>query len=109
MDSRVAKKRTFRGSSSNVQSDNPITALSLLSDDIAGTFADTFGKRNIVRQSTLYLKTLGHLHLPEIFELLRFQNFHLFLECDTPFNEDLVKISMLACKESLRVLNLNIE
>ena len=38
------------------------------------------------------MTTLGHLHLPELIDLIRFQKLHNFLECKDKYNEDLVRI-----------------
>ena len=38
------------------------------------------------------MKIVGHMHLLEVIELLRFHKFHLFLECDTHYNEELVRL-----------------
>ena len=90
--SRPTKIRLVKGSSSSQQNHDPITALSLLSNDLLDSYSNNFSKIKIVKQFVVYKQTLGRLNLPHVVELLRFQKLGVFLECDTAYNEELIKM-----------------
>lgn len=97
MDSRASGKRSAREPSSHTGNapsrlNVPVTALSLLSDDLAETYEKKFKNRTDIMQYVYSPLVSGRMHIPNIVERISFQGIYLFLNCITEYNEDLVKL-----------------
>ena len=70
----------------------PVTALSLLSDDLAEIYEKKFKNRTNIKQYVYSVLVAGCMHIPNVVERISFQEIDLFLNCITEYNEDLVKL-----------------
>lgn len=96
MASRASGKRSTRGPSSHIRnapsrSHVPVTALSLLSDDLAKIYDKKFKNRIVIKQYVYSPLVAGRMCIPDVVERISFQGIDLFLNCITKYNEDLVK------------------
>lgn len=89
---RPSKKRLFKGSSSHRHSETPVTALSLISDNVVDIYEKKFATRNIVKQFAAYAQTLNCMYLKDVVNLLQFQQLFPLLQFDADYNEELVKM-----------------
>lgn len=87
--SRPSKKHAHKSSSSRQPR---VTALSLISDSVVEDYEEKISKRKTVKQFVAYGLTLSRLRLSEVVELLRHQKLIPLLQCDTEYNDNLVKL-----------------
>lgn len=88
----LSKKHLHKGSSSCHHSHTPVTALSLISENVVNSYEKKFAKQNIFKQFVVYRQTLSQMRIPEVVNLLRHQKLFPLLQFDILYNEEMVKL-----------------
>lgn len=97
MASRASGKRSARGPSSHTgnapsRSHALVTALSLLSDDLAEIYNKKFKNKSVINQYVYSPLVARRMCILDVVERISFQGIDLFLNCITEYNEELVKL-----------------
>jgi hypothetical protein len=95
---RPSGKRTRESSAASL----PLSAVSLVPPTRVETFNSDFSKRGVVQQHAFYKLEAERMHLPEVLSLLQHQGFINFLECNTKYSEDLVRVFYAGLHENFR-------
>lgn len=80
----------------------PVSAVSLVPPARVDIFNKDIGKRSVVQQHAFYKLEAQRMHLPEVLSLLQHQGFINFLECNTKYSEDLVRVFYAGLHETFR-------
>jgi hypothetical protein len=80
----------------------PVSAVSLVPPARVEIFNKDIGKRGVVQQHAFYRLEAERMHLPEVLSLLQHQGLINFLECNTQYSEDLVRVFYSGLHENFR-------